>query len=96
MPELQPGQFELIIAAYGYEHNGFILSRRAAERIAKALQGDYQEAVDNPISTKWRVTKVASYRLEDHTPDGTKGRVIAICEPVEKHPEPYAPQGMEG
>ncbi len=88
-----PQQFETTLFLYGYLQDGVILSRATVEKMAQIMvgtQGRYCEELQGQI------VRVLSYRLEDDSPsDPTKGRVIAICEPVQGPDRPYRPQGME-
>ncbi len=96
MPELQPGQFEAIIGHYANDWQPPVMPRYQAELLAENSKG---KIIPAPLSEKpgvyfytldvpWRIV---STRLEDDPTNSAKGRVIAICEPVEQHPEPYKP-----
>lgn len=76
-----PESIEVLMASFGYSDQPVYMSRQAAERYAVQLAGKSY--------TNLRI--IRAY-LENDTPGGTKGRVIAVCEPLQAHPEPYRPR----
>jgi len=92
--ELKSYQFEAILFLYGYLEDDIILSRATVQKMADLMKGDSSRHFDGH---KGQLCRILSTRLEDDSPaDNTKGRVIALCEPVVSAPDrPYRPQGME-
>lgn len=90
---LQPNQFECCLFVYGNMEDGIILARGTAGRMASLLVGTTTNMLEGSIG---RPARILSVRMEDDSPsDPTKGRVIAICEPVTLSAVPYRPQNME-
>jgi hypothetical protein len=90
---LQPNQFESILFTYGYLEDGLILSRATVQKMAEISVGSQGRHFEEQ---RGQLCRILSTRLEDDSPaDHTKGRVIAICEPIEPPSRPYHPQGME-
>jgi hypothetical protein len=79
--DLKPNQFETTLFTYGYLEDGVILSRATVQKMADLMKGDSSRMFE---AHHGQLCRILSCRLEDDSPaDRTKGRVIAICEPIE-------------
>ena len=85
-PALQPGQFEYELFVYGVSQNGMLLQRHTANRMAEVHIG----TVSRGMHPSGCLARVVSFYLEADPSDGSKGRVIAICERIEQD-VPYRP-----
>ncbi len=72
--------FEKVIASYGYPGE-VQMSREAAINYVLALIRLKIEVSGHPLTS--RLFRIVGYRVEDHMPDGSKGVVIAQCEPLQ-------------
>ncbi len=71
-------KFEKVIASYGYPE-AVSMNRKTAQSYAEQKIG----AIIDGLPLTSALFRVVGYRLEDHAPDGSKGVVIAQCEPLQ-------------
>ena len=82
--QMSASQFETTLFVYGYQQDGITLARGTALRMAQMSVGTIYRSPDKSSGT---YARLVSIRLEDDTPDGSKGRVIGVCEPVAPEPK---------